>query len=502
MEIVKETKVSNDKKILSHTLNQLNNSSSLEKLYNTAIRFYGWIRRVRVGGGGTMVFIDIYDGSDIGVFMCVASSNKYYTNGDNKYEVLSFDDLSDASKLSPGCAVVVDGILVKSPDKTTQKFEHQVYKLQVIGNVEDYQTYPIQKSSEKNFLSLRQMPFMRMKSQLVQSLFRIRSSLLFVIHSFFHEKGIICTDPNIITSSDCEGAGEVFKLSPQIFGKDYSVGLTVSSQLPLEALATGLKEVYTCQKSFRAEKSDTSKHLAEFLHIEYEGYFITLDKLLTFTEEFVKFCIKETLRIRSPDFDFLESKFSPSELHGTREMLLNILEKDFIKIKHRDAVDLIRKLVQEKAKLPDDSGKLKRVKVKEWPEYDGDLSSEHEKILVKYYDGFVFVTHWPLKIKSFYMKQCDDESGECESFDLLAPSVGEMFGGSMREWRFDKLDSEIKKRHMDISPIQWYLDLRKSGSAPHGGWGLGFDRMLMLITGVPSVRDVVPFPVYYEHCPY
>ena len=145
---------------------------------------------------------------------------------------------------------------------------------------------------------------------------------------------------------------------------------------------------------------------------------------------------------------------------------------------------------------------MKRVKVKEWPEYDGDLASEHEKILVKYFDNFVFVTHWPLKIKSFYMKQCDDESGECESFDLLAPCVGEMFGGSMREWRFDNLNNEIKRRNMDTKPINWYLELRKSGSAPHGGWGLGFDRLLMLITGVPSVRDIVPLPVYYQHCPY
>ena len=488
---------------ISYTLKQLNQLDQLDELYNTSIRFYGWIRRVRIGGNGSIVFIDIYDGTDIGVFMSVAISDKYNTdnNENDEYKALSFSDLSEASKLSPGCAVVVDGILVKSPEGTSQKFEHQVYKLQVIGDVENHLTYPIQKSSEKNFLSLRQMPFMRMRSQLVQSLFRIRSSLLFVIHSFFHERGIICTDPNILTSSDCEGAGEVFKLTPQMFGKE-NVGLTVSSQLPLEALATGLKEVYTCQKSFRAEKSDTSKHLAEFLHIEYEGYFITFPELLKFTEEFIKFSISEILRIRKDDFDFLQSNFSPSELHGTRKMLLDLINKDFVQIKHHDAVDLIHQLVKNKKTLPDDSGNLKRVKVKELPEYHSDLSSEHEKILVKYFDGFVFVTHWPLKIKSFYMKQCDDESGECESFDLLAPMIGEMIGGSMREWRFDKLNTEINRRKMDVSPIQWYLDLRKSGSAPHGGWGLGFDRLLMLVTGVPSVRDVVPFPVYYDHCPY
>ena len=182
--------------------------------------------------------------------------------------------------------------------------------------------------------------------------------------------------------------------------------------------------------------------------------------------------------------------------------MLTLLEKDFIKIKHRDAVDLIRKLVKDKAKLPDETGKMKTVKVKEWPQYDGDLSSEHEKILVTYFDGFVFVTHWPLKIKSFYMEQSDDGSGECKSFDLLAPRVGEMFGGSMREWRHDKLVEEMERRGMSIGSLQWYVDLRKMGSAPHGGWGMGFDRLLMLMTGVSSVRDIVPFPVYYGHCPY
>ena len=230
---------------------------------------------------------------------------------------------------------------MKSPEGTTQKFELKIDRLQVIGGADDYLTYPIQKSSEKHLMTLRQMPFMRMRTQMVQSLFRIRSTLLFSIHSYFHEKGVVCTDPNILTSSDCEGAGEMFKVTPQMFGSDSSVGLTVSSQLPLEASAMGFKDVYTCQKSFRAEASDTCKHLAEFVHIEYESYFITLENLLDFTEDFVKHCIRETLSIRKEDFDFLESNFSAKELHGTRDMLSILLEKDFIKIKHRDAVDLI-----------------------------------------------------------------------------------------------------------------------------------------------------------------
>ena len=470
---------------------------------DTCIKFQGWIRRVRLGGGGTLTFIDIYDGTDSGLLKCIIEKDTYKptinTQIKEKYKVLTYEQLTDIDFLSPGCSVIACGQLVKSPEGATQLFELKVDKLEVIGKVEDTINYPIHKSKERQIMGLRQFPFSRVRTDYYQALFRIRSSLLFIIHRFFDLKKIYLIDPNILTSSDCEGAGEMFKLTPQMFG-DNDVGLTVSSQLPLEALATGLTSVYTCQKSFRAEESDTSKHLAEFLHIEYETYsFDKLEQLLTFTEKFLKFCISETLIKCERDYDIIASC---KELKGTREMLTKLLEKDFIKIKHREAVDLIRKLVKDKAKLPDETGKMKTVKVKEWPQYDGDLSSEHEKILVTYFDGFVFVTHWPLKIKSFYMEQSDDGSGECKSFDLLAPRVGEMFGGSMREWRHDKLVEEMDRRGMSIGSLQWYVDLRKMGSAPHGGWGMGFDRLLMLMTGVSSVRDIVPFPVYYGHCPY
>jgi asparaginyl-tRNA synthetase len=331
-----------------------------------------------------------------------------------------------------------------------------------------------------------------------------------------------------MTVSDCEGAGETFGVMPLMFstdpttGEPLKVGLTVSSQLPLEATICGFRQVYTSQKSFRAEKSDTNKHLAEFLHVEYEGAFHTLDSLVAQAERFVKFVIGYVLQRCPDDFAFLESRMAPTDMKPTRTLLTECLARPFVKIKHRDAIELIRRLVKDKVKIPGEDGKLTRVKVKELPGYEDDLGSEHEKILVQYFgyeavpedqreqylkDGkefgaFVFVTHWPLKIKSFYMAQTDDGSGECLSFDLLCPRVGELFGGSMREWRYDKLDEEVKRREMDITPIQWFLDLRKSGSCPHGGWGMGFDRLCMLVCGVQSVRDVVPFPVYYGHCPY
>ncbi|VBB17862.1 hypothetical protein YASMINEVIRUS_325 [Yasminevirus sp. GU-2018] len=504
-------------------------------------RFYGWILRTRVGGGGRLAFIDIYDGTCVGALMGIASDDyyvgeayqpspdslKHELTDSESFKTLSFEQLVMAEHLSDGCAVVIDGVLVKPPPSATQTFEFQIHRLRKIGGVEDPMTYPIQKSSVKQLATLRQYPFMRIRAQALQSIFRICSKAELGVHMFMDEEGVEKLDPNIITMSDCEGAGETFKIAPLMFsrdaeGKEIPVGLTVSSQLPLESGITGLKQVYTAQKSFRAEKSDTIKHLAEFFHVEYEGAFITLKDLMDFTERFVKAVIKYVHKRCKADFDFLESKFAPTDVRPTRELLEMLVDRPFIRIKHCDAVKLIHKIVREKMELPDDDGKMKRVKLDKLPKEGEDVSSEHEKLLVKYFGwtmlteeeraerlaqkkefgAFVFLTHWPLKIKSFYMKQCDDESGECESFDLLAPRVGEMFGGSMREWRFEKLDTEVKRRGMDLRPIQWFIDLRKSGSMPHGGWGMGFARFCCLLTGAPSVRDTVFLPVYYGHCPY
>lgn len=519
--------------------------TSIKQLQNGPIptMFYGWIRRIRVGGSdlALIAFIDIYDGTCVGAMNCIASQNNYHGDAyvprvdSVKYELtdsesfttLSFDQLMITEYLSDGCAVVVDGVLVEPPSHATQKFEFQVQRLRKIGGVVDPTKYQIQKSSVTQLSTLRQYPFLRIRAQALQSIFRISSKAELGVNIFMDEEGVEKLDPNIITMSDCEGAGETFKIAPLMFsrcanGLDYQVGLTVSSQLPLESGITGLRQVYTTQKSFRAEKSDTNKHLAEFFHIEYEGAFTTLSTLMDFTERFVKAVIRYTYTRCKEDFDFLESKLAPRDIKPTRELLQMLLDRPFIRIKHREAIDLIHKIVTDKMMLPDDDGKMKRVKLIKRPNHGEDISAEHEKLLVKYFGwhilqdeerkerlaqkkefgAFVFLTHWPLKIKSFYMKQCDNNSGECESFDLLAPRVGELFGGSQREWRFDKLNAEVKRRGMDIRPIQWFIDLRESGSMPHGGWGLGFARMCCLLTGAPSVRDTVFLPVYYGHCPY
>lgn len=316
---------------------------------------------------------------------------------------------------------------------------------------------------------MRQKPFDRFLSQASQCLFRIVSAATFIVEEYLHSKEFHRTDGNIITSSCCEGAGEMFKVTPQMFFVEESeqqtqVGLTVSSQIPLESFCDGLRRTFVFQKSFRAEKSDTKKHLCEFRHLEIEAKFIDFKWLLDFTEDFIKHSIRTVYEKCKEDFDFLESKFGPDDTLHVRDQILDLIKKPFLRITHKDTVDLIQKIIKDKVMLPDDKGKLSRVKIDVFPSYDKDLGSEHEKILIIYhgymsyseeertqlltkgfhFGSFIFVTHWPTQIKSFYMKQLDD--GTCESFVLLAPYVGELFGGSMREWRYSFLEKAIADR--------------------------------------------------------
>lgn len=521
------------------------------------VNLHGWIYSTRTQGAGSLVFMDLGDGTTVSPVRCIAqretedsadaaddaanehsygSKKDLLGEADNdqaNYSRLSFEEMTQANSLSIGCSVMVLGFVAEPPEGTTQTFEIKVLDLFLIGGVADPSKYPIQKSILKKPLALRSNYHSRFRAPLMQQLMLIRSQALFAVHEFFHMEKIPLLDPNIMTSSDCEGAGEVFKVTPQFFhsvpkpeapkkkkkgaeGEEEAekeeeaaapepvnseVGLTVSSQLPLEAIAMGTGSVYTCQKSFRAEKSETNKHLAEFLHIEYEQYFITLDDLLCFTERYVKHVVKTVLERCQEQYKFLDGKAtSPPEFHGHREYLLSLLDKPFVRIKHEDAIQEMQQDLRDKVKTINAQGKEVKLKFKEKPMSGEDLGSEHEKYLVQKYGTFVFVTHWPSKIKSFYMKQVGD--GTCESFDLLAPLVGELFGGSMREWRYDVLEAEMKSKNMDMAPLQWFVDLRKDGTAPHGGWGMGFDRLVMFLTNANSVRDVVPYPVYYGHCPY
>ncbi|KAL3943638.1 MAG: hypothetical protein SGBAC_002306 [Bacillariaceae sp.] len=520
------------------------------------VKLHGWVYSVRTQGAGTLCFADLGDGTTISPVRCLAqkpgeegehvykasdeASLLADANGDEAcYSRLSFDEMTQSASLSIGCSVMLLGYVASPPEGTTQAFEVKVLELFVVGGVEDPSKYPIQKSILKKPLALRAQYHSRFRAPLIQQLMRIRSEALFAVHEFFHEEGVPLLDPNILTANDCEGAGEVFKVGPQMFtkveeepvkkkkkkkGKQAEeeakepeapkeeeapkepekvteVGLTVSSQLPLEAIAMGTGSVYTCQKSFRAEHSDTNKHLAEFLHVEYEQYFITLDDLVDQAERFVKHVLKTVLDKCEPQYNFLNQKHaSPPEFHGHADYLRTLLDKPFVRIKHADAIDVMLQDMKDKVQTVNDQGKTVRLKFKTLPKQGEDLGSEHEKYLVQKFGTFVFVTHWPSDIKSFYMKQVGD--GTCESFDLLAPLVGELFGGSMREWRYNVLKDMMEGKNMDMKPLQWFVDLRKDGTAPHGGWGMGFDRLVMFLTNTASVRDIVPYPVYYGHCPY
>jgi len=519
------------------------------------VQLHGWVYSVRVQGAGSLTFIDIGDGTTVSPVRCLAvkedDKNALLSYGSSAvegqepanadeavYTTLTYDQLADVNSLCLGCSIQILGYVAEPPEGTTQTLEVKVLSLKVIGGVENATAYPIQKSILKKPASLRQYAHARFRAPLIQQWMQIRSQALFSVHEFFWSEGVPLLDPNIMTSNDCEGAGEVFKVSPQMFTKEAAaekpkkkkkqkggeeekeveevaeqideklavtaapeVGLTVSSQLPLEAIAMGTGSVYTCQKSFRAEKSDTNKHLAEFLHVEFEQYFLTLDELMDQAERFVKYTLGKTLERCEAQYQWLNQKHAaPPECHGHDAYLKSLLDKPFVRIKHADAIDAMLQDLKDKVQVPNEKGQMVRLKFKTLPKQGEDLGSEHEKYLVQKFGTFVFVTHWPSKIKSFYMKQVGD--GTCESFDLLAPLVGELFGGSMREWRYDVLMDQMKSKQMDIGGLQWFVDLRKDGTAPHGGWGMGFDRLVMLLTNTASVRDIVPYPVYYTHCPY
>ena len=517
---------------------------------------HGWVYSVRVQGAGSLCFVDLGDGTTVSPVRCLAVKQEgeeaddvklcyqshsqladlvATTNNDEAhYKSLAFDQLGDSAHLSLGCSVQVVGYVADPPEGTTQTLEVKILQLNLIGGVADASAYPIQKSILKKPVNLRQYHHARFRAPLIQQWMQIRSQALFAVHEFFHLEGVPLCDPNIMTANDCEGAGEVFKISPQMFSKlpddpkktkgegegereatpaqDFQkmtidavapveVGLTVSSQLPLEAIAMGTGSVYTCQKSFRAEKSDTNKHLAEFLHVEFEQYFLTLDQLMDQAERFVKHVVRTTIHRCEAQYAWLNQKHAaPPECYGHAEYLQSLLDRPFIRIKHSDAIDVMLKDLKEKAQVPNEKGQLVKLKFNTLPKQGEDLGAEHEKYLVHKFGTFVFVTHWPSAIKSFYMKQVGD--GTCESFDLLAPLVGELFGGSMREWRYAVLLEEMNKKQMDIGGLQWFVDLRKDGTAPHGGWGMGFDRLVMFLTKTSSVRDIVPYPVFYGHCPY
>ena len=472
-----------------NTIHDLLANYDVEQNTDKKVLCHGWVRTLR-DSGSNFGFCNINDGSNVAGLQLIISNENMHED-----EVKSF-----LSNVKLGAFIVCIGKLIPSPAKG-QEYEFLVNEFTSSIHVDEH--YPLCKS-KMNIDTLRNHIHFRARTNTFGSVFRIRSSLMKILHDFYHGKNYLHLDPNVITVNECEGGAGVFQLTennltnlstlPKTktgsyeWNKDHfcrPAYLTVSSQLQLEAMACALGNVYTMNKSFRSEHSSTSKHVSEFTHLEIEIVNNTLDELMDVGEEMVRFSIRELFKRNKEDLENL-NKFVSKGLVDKLEALEKI---SFKRLKYEDAFKLIQKDIA-----------LKKTTIAEI-NYGDDLGSEHENYIVISFGCPVFITHWPFAIKSFYMKQCSD--GTCESFDLLMPyGIGELIGASQREEDYQKLLQNMKMKNVPEESMQFYIDLRKYGTCPHGGFGLGFDRLLMLMTGMTNIKDVIPFPVFYKSCNY
>src|SRR5947207_11012747 len=437
---------------------------------DASILVQGWVRTRR--DSKDFSFIELNDGSSLRNLQIIAKN--------------SLANYADVQKLMTGASIKVDGALVASQGKG-QKWEIVADKIDIVGVADD--SYPLQKKGHTPEF-LREIAHLRPRSNLFGCVFRVRSRLAFAIHQFFHERGFVYVHTPIITGSDCEGAGELFRVTTIDAKKvprttdgeiDYTrdffarpTYLTVSGQLEAEAFALALSKVYTFGPTFRAENSNTSRHASEFWMIEPEMAFCDLKGNMDLAEEFVKYLVADA-REHCPDEMELFAKFVDKELLGRLDF---VVQRRFQRINYSDAVDLLKKS-GEKFEFPID--------------YGLNLQSEHERWLTeKHFKCPVTVFNYPKEIKPFYMR-LNDDGKTVTAMDLLVPGIGEIVGGSQREERLEVLEGNMRRHKMDPADYKWYLDLRRYGTAPHSGFGLGFERMLMFITGVPTIRDVIPF---------
>ena len=463
-----------------------------ESHYDSKILISGWVRTKRQSKN--VSFVSLNDGSTINSLQVVFDMNNF----DEPF----LDEITTGSSLS------ITGKLIKSEGKN-QQFEIIASKVDILGK-SDPEEYPIQ-PKRHTFEFLREVAHLRPRTNTFSSIFRIRHSIIYSIHKFFNDKGFFNIHTPIITSSDAEGAGEMFKVTSLDlkdknldFKNDFfskPVNLTVSGQLNAELGALALSEVYTFGPTFRAENSNTSKHLAEFWMIEPEMAFYDINDNMDLAEDMLKYVIKYILENCEDDLVFLqnleinEEKSLPqiqrNEIPLT-ERLSSILNKKFDRITYTEAFDILRN------SKPNKKNKFE-FKVDEW---GIDFQSEHERYLVeKHFKNPVIVRDYPKKIKAFYMRSNDDEK-TVAAMDVLFPSVGEIIGGSQREERLDKLSSRMDEMDISKEDLSWYLDTRRFGSVIHSGFGLGLERLVQFITGMKNIRDVIPFPRTPGNCNY
>ena len=431
------------------------------------IQVAGWVRTCRESK--TFGFIELNDGS-------------YFKNVQIVYEnnLSNFDELT---KLTISSSLRVTGVLVVTPE-AKQPFEIKATNVTI--ECLSPSDYPLQKKGH-TVEFLRDHAYLRPRTNLFNAVFRVRNAAAYAIHKYFQSKGYVYVHTPLITANDGEGAGEMFQVTTLDLDKiaetgkvDYSkdffgkhVGLTVTGQLEGEAFAMAYGKIYTFGPSFRAENSNTKTHASEFWMIEPEIAFCDLDELMDIEEDMLKYIVKDVLENCPEEMQFLNKFISPTLI----EKLERLLNSKFTRISHEEVIKILKEA---------------DVKWEFEPEYGEDIAKEHEKYITEYFNGPVFITNWPKDIKAFYMKQNPDGK-TVAAVDLEVPSAGELMGGSQREENYDKLLNRMNELKMHPDELDWYLNLRKYGSCVHSGFGMGFERLLIYLTGVENIRDVIPF---------
>lgn len=445
---------------------------------NNNVQVSGWVRTVRTSKN--FGFIELNDGSFFKNVQIVFDTN--------------LDNFDKVNKLSISSCIIVNGKVVKT-ENAKQTFEIHADKIEIFSLADT--SYPIQKKNT-SFEFLRTQAHLRPRTNTFSAVFRIRSVAAFAIHEYFQKNGYVYVNTPIITCADCEGSAEMFKLTtldlnkplPQKDGKtDFSEDLfgkeayiTGSGQLHGETFAQAFGKIYTFGPTLRSENSNTKTHANEFWMIEPEISFCDLDGLMDIEEDFLKYIVRAVLERCPEEMEFCDKFIS----NGLIEKLNKLLDSEFVRLDHKDAIDLLKKADRK------------------WefePEYGGDLAKEHEKYITEYFNGPVFVKNWPKDIKSYYMK-LNPDGKTVAAVDLEVPVAGEIMGGSQREEDYDKLFNRMKEMGIATDPLYWYLDLRKYGTDIHSGFGLGFERLLMYITGMENIRDVIPYPRTPNNCEF
>ena len=438
---------------------------------NKKVEINGWVRNHRKQAH--FGFIDLGDGT------CFKTVQIVYED--------YLKNFNEVKKILVGSSIHVTGVVVESTGK--QNFELKAEKIELLGKSDE--TYPIQpKRHTREFL--REVAYLRPRASLFQAVFRIRSVASMAIHTYFQENNYVYFHAPIITANDCEGAGEMFRVTTleqgdtkkedkdDFFGK--TAGLTVSGQLEAETFATAFSKCYTFGPTFRAENSNTKIHASEFWMIEPEVAFCDLDGIMDIEEECLKFIVQYVLDKCPDEIDFLNNFVEK----GLKDKLEKLVNSKFVRVTHKKVIDILKKANQKWEFIP---------------EYGQDIAKEHEKYITDYFGCPVFIKDWPKDIKAFYMKQ--NEDGETvRAVDLEVPGVGELIGGSQREEDYEKLVQRMEELNMNIEEMNWYINLRRYGTVVHSGFGIGFERLLIYLTGVDNIRDVIPYPRTPKNCEF